>query len=59
MTPHPVDETKVKDEGKKGGEVPASREKDGGSRDSELPSAPPDTSKCWSVGVTPEKNLDN
>ena len=48
-TSHPllqVDETEVKDKGKESSEVPASRDKDGGSRDSKLPSAPPDTSKC-------------
>ena len=41
MTSHPVlavDETE-------GSEVPTSREEDGGSRDSNLPSPPPDTSK--------------
>ena len=45
-TSHPVDETEVKGEGKEISEVSASRKEDGGSRDSELPSAPPDTSKC-------------
>ena len=63
MTSHPVltvDEAVVKGVSKEGGEVPASRKEDGGSRDSKLPSAVPVTSKCWSVRcTTSEDNLDD
>ena len=44
MTPQPV--LAVDETGQADGEVPASGEEDGGSRDSKLPSVPPDTSKC-------------
>ena len=43
MKPHPV--LAVDETGQTGSEVPASGEEDGGSQDSKLPSAPPDTSK--------------
>ena len=48
MTQHPMlaaDETEVKGRDKEGGEVSASRKEDEGSAGSNLPSAPPDTSK--------------